>query len=819
MQPPRFPALAAKDFVAPIFVLIGGGGVLASKWLGAGSPEASWLLRLGGWFVITFGIAWGAALQSGDLRSRASDFLFGSDLENSTDRFSRRDYSGAAKAAVFFLALLVVLLFKNVPNLKSLFDIHWHMAFLDYDVVWHTPRFSLAGNILYHFDMQVPFNTNLAPLNGVVRLFRPEYRVAASFTLVALATAALLWAIGQAAGLRPVARTIFACLTALIVTMPYGFDHLLPFLPPPFLFMSQAMLTSYWGEVGVLSLTTSLLFFWIGQRQSFIANTAIGLTFAASCYIGLLAYPATAFFSVLVVALYCLAFLATVTNAKEFWWKAGTGAAVLASMLAAHIPLFFRNLYSYSLGAYFPDQVMNSDRLTIWRYSTMTSAFSYDPNFVVVAAISFACAFYFVVRGYGALRRIAISMLFFEMGIIAVGAVVAYLHYPISLYYSDQMQAPIVAGFFVLALMFTFVVFFNRGEELFLGLLQKSGDQHLLPWVLQHRRTIHAATFVLILAVSPFRIPKERPYDNSQYPPAKPPSVQILDNELALRPGKAFGGRALTLVQQDFPPQRGPTMAPLLNAVLDVLEEHYGRYTGNDHWIDLLHLNIPVVGEYAEWTTPINFIFLREFFGRKDDMFEKALFVLRTYDERVARMIGIRYVITDAASAPGGTLVYERMAGDTPLRLFRIDDTNLGQYSPTKLTRIATAAEGIVAIKKSAFDPRQDAVVEDDLPANVVPGTLQSLTVEAGPALHVRAESPGSSLLVLPFEYSHCLRLKTADGGATARLVPVNLQQTGLVFDRHADVEITYSFGPLAQPACRGDDLARMDRLHLRDAL
>jgi hypothetical protein len=50
-------------------------------------------------------------------------------------------------------------------------------------------------------------------------------------------------------------------------------------------------------------------------------------------------------------------------------------------------------------------------------------------------------------------------------------------------------------------------------------------------------------------------------------------------------------------------------------------------------------------------------------------------------------------------------------------------------------------------------------------------------------------------------------------------LIPVNLQQIGLLFEGHADVEITYSFGPLQQPECRGDDLKRADTLRLREAL
>ncbi len=392
----------------------------------------------------------------------------------------------------------------------------------------------------------------------------------------------------------------------------------------------------------------------------------------------------------------------------------------------------------------------------------------------------------------------------------------AYLHYPVSLFYSDQMQAPILLLFFVVPLFFVSVILFARGNDAFAKNLKQAEAQDRAQGLRFVKRWAPAGP-VMFLVVSPFLVPRERPFDTSSYPPARPPSVQLLSDELELSPGRPFRGRVFALVQQNYAGATGPNLNPLLNAVLGTLEDHFGRYTGNDHWNDLLSLNIPVVGEYGQWATPTNFTFLRAFFGHKGDVFEKSMFVLRAYDQRAARMIGIRYVVTDAANVPGGMLVYERMTGDTPLRLFRIDDTNLGQYSPTKLTRVATAAEALAAIADASFDPQRDAVVEDDGPGNLVPATLQSLIVEAGPALHVRAVSPGTSLLVLPFDYSSCLRLKTMDG-TPARLIPVNLQQTGLMFDRHTDVEITYVFGPLDHPACRGDDLARDDRLHLRDA-
>jgi len=48
----------------------------------------------------------------------------------------------------------------------------------------------------------------------------------------------------------------------------------------------------------------------------------------------------------------------------------------------------------------------------------------------------------------------AIAMLTGEAGVVAIGGVMAYLHYPVSLFYSDQLQAPISVLFFVLPLLF-----------------------------------------------------------------------------------------------------------------------------------------------------------------------------------------------------------------------------------------------------------------------------------------------------------------------------------------------------------------------------
>jgi hypothetical protein len=289
--PPAVGFTSLVGRIGAFFAAVGGITLLLDRF-GVNVHESGSLFAWLFWPAIAIWLLTDILCSPATTRSRAGQFLFG----HSNLKGRPNELTGTATVAGFFLVLFAILLWKNVAHLKSQFDIHWHITFLNYDIAWHTPIFSLAGNILYEFEIQPPFNTNLAPLNGIAHFVSPEWQFVASYVLFYLAMSALLWAIGWTVGLRPVPRTICAALAALMTTIPWGLDHLLPFLPPPFVFVTQAMLTRIYEELGILSLTTALLFFWIGQPQRLIANVTIGLGFAAVCYIVLLAYPALAFF-------------------------------------------------------------------------------------------------------------------------------------------------------------------------------------------------------------------------------------------------------------------------------------------------------------------------------------------------------------------------------------------------------------------------------------------------------------------------------------------------------------------------------------------
>jgi hypothetical protein len=94
--------------------------------------------------------------------------------------------------------------------------------------------------------------------------------------------------------------------------------------------------------------------------------------------------------------------------------------------------------------------------------------------------------------------------------------------------------------------------------------------------------------------------------------------------------------------------------------------------------------------------------------------------------------------------------------------------------------------------------------------ASLVPAQNVRISVVRG-GLHVSAQSDGTSLLLLPQQFSHCLRAHDN----RVRLVRANLIMTGLIFSGRVDTDISFDYGILS-PRCRRADFADVERLQIK---
>src|SRR6516165_11426472 len=121
---------------------------------------------------------------------------------------------------------------------------------------------------------------------------------------------------------------------------------------------------------------------------------------------------------------------------------------------------------------------------------------------------------------------------------------------------------------------------------------------------------------------------------------------------------------------------------------------------------------------------------------------------------------------------------------------------------------VRSAARIVTALGAANFDFARQVVLEIRDP--LVPTRDTKLSVIRG-GLHFSGHSDGASLVVLPLQYSNCLRAR--DG--RARLVRANLIMTGVIFSAAVDTDILFDYG-IFSPKCRRADFADMKQLGIK---
>ena len=123
---------------------------------------------------------------------------------------------------------------------------------------------------------------------------------------------------------------------------------------------------------------------------------------------------------------------------------------------------------------------------------------------------------------------------------------------------------------------------------------------------------------------------------------------------------------------------------------------------------------------------------------------------------------------------------------------------------------VRSAARIVTALGAANFDFARQVVLTTEIHDPLVPARDTKLSVIRG-GLHFSGHSDRASLVVLPLQYSHCLRAR--DG--RARLVRANLIMTGIIFSGAIDSDISFDYG-IFSPGCRRGDFADMKQLGIK---
>jgi hypothetical protein len=426
-------------------------------------------------------------------------------------------------------------------------------------------------------------------------------------------------------------------------------------------------------------------------------------------------------------------------------------------------------------------------------------------------------------------RELALSVVFAEAVLIAVGMSNYLLDYWFgpSIWYFESYLFP----YFALYICFLLLVPLTIVWRVVLRVLSASFQRRIVTFAnFATGLALPLAIGLYARAIGPAvqSASRENPafFVASPLPQSESAITRILKSEIKLSPDQPFRGRVAVMTGRIFPEKRE--------------WQHYGNVhylvylaTGNLHdgpglWQD----DVPTLMESNTLMTPASFVLLRAFLTNPDDSQFRNIIGMRRIDPRILKSIGVRFVITDLPIS-GATLRAQIPIPVSPkalqllgfsyrnldrfdLYLYEFDDVNLGQFSPTetKLAANANQALGYLADREVALD--RTVVVHEPLSGPLTEAKLELFTIGRD-QYRVRANSAGKSILLLPVEFSRCLEISDAAGGAP-RLFRADLMLTAVLFEQHIDAQISFHTGPFHNSRCRLDDLADNNRMRMRDA-
>jgi hypothetical protein len=142
--------------------------------------------------------------------------------------------------------------------------------------------------------------------------------------------------------------------------------------------------------------------------------------------------------------------------------------------------------------------------------------------------------------------------------------------------------------------------------------------------------------------------------------------------------------------------------------------------------------------------------------------------------------------------------------------VYQLPEANIGDYSPTRIVVARTGAEIAAIIRDPNFDFKDQAILSSDLSMPLVPASATKLSIIRN-GLHFKAHSDGTSLVILPQQFSKCLSAR--DPGV--RLVRADLLMTGVIFSGDIDTDISFDYG-IFSPWCRLTDMSDTKSLDLK---
>jgi len=234
-------------------------------------------------------------------------------------------------------------------------------------------------------------------------------------------------------------------------------------------------------------------------------------------------------------------------------------------------------------------------------------------------------------------------------------------------------------------------------------------------------------------------------------------------------------------------------------------------------------LGVPLMNDYTQLVTPQAIYLIDRLFQPREKHYRNHFMPFAAPERatvfwNAVQMLGARYAVNSVPlpapydrGYPLTTLPHRPFRKEPGLwYVHELPHPNTGDYSPTEVVVAPSAPEMIAAMERPDFDFTRTAVLPMAIREALVPAAgMRMSPIRDG--WHISGRSDGTSLVVLPQQFSHCLSARDP----RVRVVRADLMATGLIFSGTIDTDLAFEFG-IFSPLCRLADIKDARQLRMQ---
>lgn len=498
---------------------------------------------------------------------------------------------------------------------------------------------------------------------------------------------------------------------------------------------------------------------------------------------------------------FCCTFILNAESKFEVLTKITFSIITLILLARLHYFQFVFGLFLYSIAAFFPSNLSTNfspDAISILLSDTY-------PAGQYIAGLGIVGMLITLLSGSKELKRPALLVSIFVSILFLFGASILYLpgwyHGPNPMYF-EYLLWPIYMAFacMLLAYIFCFIKWVFQKLNVGFNLQNRQYLIHI-------NKTPYVLFLIFSAALAVNYIYLEDEYEPVfAYPQTHPPPIiQYLITHAAIPQNGVFKGYTASF----YPKVESKHITDWYQqhyfdaAVLLPKRSYYYRMTG------LLFFNIPTLEKYSPLSSPALFALIHSALKRPIDHEVRNIFLLTKINIPLLQALGVKYIITnEQIELPSLKLVVTKFIDEKngSLYLYNILHSNIANFSPHQFLPLNNINAFLDKVNRQQIDFSKIAYVTSDIPYKLSPLKNAAIYLISD-GIHVVASASGTSAVLLPILYSHCLNFSfngEKPGIFTAQRA--NLAETLLIFKDNVDVNINYRYGLMKYADCRLED-------------